>query len=77
MIKTIRAYRGAPPEEDYSWALAMSENERLDVTYRLVRALWATAHGGEPFPSMDRSIAGFVGKLGSRVSAASSKPQNG
>ena len=60
MIKTIRAYRNAPPEEDYSWALAMSENERLDVAYRLVRDLWAMAHGGEPYPEMDRSIARFV-----------------
>jgi len=60
MIKTIRAYRDAPPEEDYSWALAMNENERLDVAHRLVRDLWTTAHGGAPFPSMNRSFIKFV-----------------
>ena len=60
MIKTIRAYRNAPPEEDYSWALKMSESERLNVAYRLVRDLWAMAHGGEPYPEMDRSTARFV-----------------
>ena len=30
------------------------------VAYRLVRDLWAMAHGGEPYPEMDRSIARFV-----------------
>ena len=60
MIKTIRAYRNAPPEEDYSWALKMSESERLEVAYRLVRDLWAMAHGGKPYPEMDRSTARFV-----------------
>ena len=60
MIKTIRKYRGAPSEEDYSWALRMSESERLNVAYRLVRNLWAMAHDGEPYPEMDRSTARFV-----------------
>ena len=60
MIKTIKAYRDAPPEEDYSWALRMSENERLNVAHKLVRDLWAMAHGGEPYPEMDRSVARFV-----------------
>ena len=60
MIKTIRTYRDAPPEEDYSWALQMSENERLNVAYRLVRDLWAIVHGGEPYPRMDRSVAKLV-----------------
>ena len=63
MIKTIRAYRDAPPEDDYFWALAMSENERLDVAYRLVRDLWTAAHGGETYPAMDRSFARFVAPL--------------
>ena len=60
MIKAIRKYRDAPPEEDYSWALRMSESERLNVAYRLVRNLWAMAHNGEPYPEMDRSTARFV-----------------
>ena len=60
MIKTIRTYRDVPPVEDYSWALRMSENERLNVAYKLVRDLWAVAHGGEPYPEMDRSVARFV-----------------
>ena len=60
MIKTIRAYRDTPPEDDYSWALAMNENERLDVAYRLVRDLWMAAHGGKPFPAMDRSFVRFL-----------------
>ena len=60
MIKTIKAYRNVPPEEDYSWALKMSESERLNVAYRLVRDLWAMAHGGKPYPEMDRSTARFV-----------------
>ena len=60
MIKTIRMYRGAPPEEDYSWALRMSDDERLNVASRLVRDLWTMAHDGEPYPEMDRSLARFV-----------------
>ncbi|MBQ7189483.1 MAG: hypothetical protein IJR99_08730 [Kiritimatiellae bacterium] len=60
MIKTIRTYRDAPPEEDYSWALRMSDNERLEVAYRLVCDLWTMAHGGERYPEMDRSKARFV-----------------
>ena len=60
MIKTIRTYRDTPPEDDYSWALQMSESERLEVAYRLVRDLWAMAHGGEHYPEMNRSVARFV-----------------
>ena len=60
MIKTIRTYRGVPLDEDYSWALRMSETERLEVAYHLVRDLWSMAHGGEPYPNMDRSIARLV-----------------
>ena len=60
MIKTIQAYRGTPPEEDYSWALAMDDNMRLEVAYRLVRDLWSAAHNGEPYPDMDRSMARFA-----------------
>lgn len=60
MTKTIQVYRDSPPAEDYSWALAMDENERLEVAYRLVRDLWTAAHGGEPYPALDRSVARFV-----------------
>jgi len=60
MIKTMRVYRDAPPEEDYSWALAMDENERLEIAYRLVCDLWSATHHGEPYPDMDRSNARFV-----------------
>ena len=60
MIKTIRTYRDVPPEEDYSWALRMSETERLEVAYKLVRDLWTMAHNGEQYPNMDRSVARFV-----------------
>ena len=60
MTKTLKVLRMEDEKEDYSWALAMSEDERLEVAYRLVRDLWAMAHGGEPYPEMDRSIARFV-----------------
>ena len=62
MIKTVRVYRDAPPEEDYSRALAMDENERLEIAYRLVRNLWSAAHHGEPYPEMDRSVARFASR---------------
>lgn len=59
MIKTIKMFRDVLPVEDYSWALAMTDSERIACASRLTQDLWCASHGGN-FPTMDRTIARFV-----------------
>jgi len=56
MTKTVKAFRMEDEKEDYSWALALGDSERLEVATRLVNDLWSAAHDGSPFPSMDRTV---------------------
>jgi hypothetical protein len=60
MTKTISVFRDAPPKEDYSWALALDDGQRIDLATRLVADLWSASHGGEPFPAMDRTVVKFT-----------------
>ena len=56
MTKTFRALRMEDEKEDFSWALALDDSERLEIATRLVSDLWSTAHNGSPFPPMDRTV---------------------
>ena len=60
MIKTVRIFRMEDEKEDYSWALALDDSKRLEITTRLVSDLWSAAHEGSPFPSMDRTVYRYI-----------------
>ena len=60
MTKTVRVFRMEDEKEDYSWALALDDSERLEIATRLVVDLWSMAHEGSPFPSMDRTICNYI-----------------
>ena len=46
--------------DDYSWALALGDSERLEIATRLVSDLWSAAHNGSPFPLMDRTVYSYI-----------------
>ena len=60
MTKTVKVFRMEDEKEDYSWALALDDSERLKIATRLVRDLWAAAHEGSPFPQMDRKVYRYI-----------------
>ena len=60
MTKTVRAFRMEDEKEDYSWALALDDSERLEVATKLVSDLWSAAHEGSPFPPMDRTVYRYM-----------------
>ena len=60
MTKTFRALRMEDEKEDFSWALALDDSERLEIATRLVSDLWSTAHNGSPFPPMDRTVYSYI-----------------
>ena len=60
MTKTVRVFRMEDEKEDYSWALALDDSERLEIATRLVGDLWSAAHEGSPFPSMDRTTYNYI-----------------
>jgi len=55
MNKTIKVIRPGEACDDYSWALKLSDNERINIADKLLRDLWQASHG-QPFPTMDRSV---------------------
>ncbi len=55
MIKTIKVVKQDEAKEDYSWALALSDSERLNLAAKLTRDLWCAATG-KPFPTLDRTV---------------------
>lgn len=55
MIKTVKVIRTGKCEDDYSWALSMTDDERIELATRLTRDLWCAAHG-TTFPAMNRSL---------------------
>ena len=55
MKKTVKVFRMEDEKEDYSWALALDDSERLEIATRLVNDLWSAAHDGSPFPPMNRT----------------------
>jgi len=60
MTKTVRVFRMEDEKEDYSWALALEDSKRLEISTRLVSDLWSAAHGGSPFPPMDRTVCRYI-----------------
>ena len=60
MTKTFRALRMEDEKEDFSWALALDDSERLEIATRLVSDLWSAAHDGSPFPPMDRTVYSYI-----------------
>lgn len=60
MTKTVRVFRMEDEKEDYSWALALDDSERLEIATRLVSDLWSAAHDGSPFPRMDRTVYSYI-----------------
>ncbi|MBE6381517.1 MAG: hypothetical protein E7049_00700 [Lentisphaerae bacterium] len=60
MTKTFRALRMEDEKEDYSWALALDDSERLKIATKLVCDLWSAAHNGSPFPPMNRTVYSYI-----------------
>ena len=60
MTKTVKAFRMEDEKEDYSWALALGDSERLEIATRLVNDLWSAAHDGTPFPPMNRTVYRYI-----------------
>ena len=59
MSKTLTVIRPGETHDDYSWALKLSDAERIDLADKLLRDLWVAAHG-KPFPLMDRTAVRLV-----------------
>lgn len=59
MTKTIRILRMEDAKDDYSWALALSDEEKADLATRLLCDLWQTSHQ-QPFPRMDRQKIAYT-----------------
>ena len=60
MTKTVRVLRMEDEKENYSWAQALDDSERLEIATRLVSDLWSAAHDGSPFPRMDRTVYNYI-----------------
>ena len=60
MTKAFRTLRMEDEKDDYSWALALDDSERLEIATRLVRDLWSAAHDGSSFPRMDRTVYSYI-----------------
>lgn len=58
MNKTLTVIRPGNPD-DYSWALKLSDSERIGMADKLLRDLWTAAHG-KPYPLMDRTVVRLV-----------------
>ena len=59
MIKTVRKFRVGEVKEDYSWALALSDQQRIDLATSLTSDLWRAATGNV-FPRIDRQAVNFI-----------------
>ena len=63
MIKTVKVCRMEDEKEDWSWALALDDSERIAIATKLASDLWSAAHDGSPFPTMNRSIYNYIAKV--------------
>ena len=59
MNKTLKIIRPCESHDDYSWALELSDAERVGLADKLLRDLWTAAHG-RPYPMMDRTVVRLV-----------------
>ena len=55
MNKTLTIIRPGESHDDYSWALKLTDSERISLADKLLRDLWSAAHG-QPYPLMDRTV---------------------
>ena len=55
MNKTLTIIRPGESLDDYSWALKLTDSERISLADKLLRDLWSAAHG-QPYPLMDRTV---------------------
>ena len=55
MNKTLTVICPGALHDDYSWALKLSDAERIGLADKLLRDLWVAAHG-QPYPVMDRTV---------------------
>ena len=46
-------------KEDFAWALAFSDEEKVNLANRLLCDLWQTSHS-QPFPRMDRQKVVYI-----------------
>ena len=70
MNKTLTIIRPGESHDDYSWALKLTDSERISLADKLLRDLWTAAHG-QPYPLMDRTV---VRLLKQRSFSKSSRP---
>ena len=59
MIKTVRKFRIGEVKDDYSWALALSDQQRVDLATSLTSDLWRTSTGNV-FPRINRHAVNLV-----------------
>ena len=59
MNKTLTVIRSGESHDDYSWALKLSDAERIGLADKVLRDLWVAAHG-RPYPLMDRTVVRLV-----------------
>lgn len=59
MNKAVTIIRPGETHDDYSWALKLSDDERIEIADRLLRDLWCAANG-QPFPTMNRTAVCLV-----------------
>ena len=77
MRKTIKILRMEDAKEDYSWALAFSDEEKVNLATRLLHDLWQASQP-QPFPRMDRQKVVYTqgrGSLALRVPACPQDPE--
>ena len=65
MNKTLTVIRPGESHDDYSWALKLTDSERIGLADKLLRDLWTAAHG-QPYPLMDRTVVRLV-REGGRI----------
>ena len=63
MNKTLTVVRKGESHDDYSWALKLSDAERIGLADKLLRDLWTAAHG-QSYPLMDRTVVRLVRENG-------------
>ncbi len=59
MDKSIRIVHPEDNKHDYDWALAYTEEERLDIASKLLEEAWEFSHN-QAFPRLDRSVVKIV-----------------
>lgn len=59
MDKRIKIVYPGDNNHDYDWALAYTEEERLDIASKLLEEAWEFSHN-QTFPKLDRNVVKVV-----------------